>query len=424
MVQGDTYGGDIDQTVTVPSLTPPYTTTFNTPVDVGGGNLMGRWERIDRDNSDRSLAFYYERYKRNEPVIGLTRDTFDLDFQRRFAPSPRQEMVWGLGYRYSRDHFTSTPSVSMTPPSRSTRLFSGFIQDDIELRQDRLRLTVGSKFEHNDFSGFEVQPNVRLLYTPDPRRTLWGAISRAVRTPNRGEEDVRISTGVIPPGTPDNPGPLPIEIRSIGQRDRKSEELLAYEVGYRVAETERLFFDVAAFYNDYDHLRTYEPGAPFPEDAPVPHLVLPFFPAHGMKGQTYGIEVATDWQTADGWQVRAAYSYLQMQLTPLPGSSSTTEVAEGYSPHHQFSLRSSMDLPRNLELDLWLRYVDRLPTLRIGDYLTLDARLGWKPREDLEVTLGGQNLLDNRHAEFTPELYNTLPSQVQRGVYGKITWRF
>jgi iron complex outermembrane receptor protein len=83
-----------------------------------------------------------------------------------------------------------------------------------------------------------------------------------------------------------------------------------------------------------------------------------------------------------------------------------------------------MDIPGNIEFDWWLRYMDKLPNNDVDSYITLDVRLGWKPIENLEFAIVGQNLLDDQHPEFTSEFIKSLPAEIERGVYGKITWRF
>jgi len=240
-------------------------------------------------------------------------------------------------------------------------------------------LTLGSKFEHNDYTGFEVQPSVRFLWKPRARHTAWMAISRAVRTPSRAEHDVRANGTVFPPDAL-FPGSPPAMNSLLGSRDFDSEKLLAYELGYRILATDELSVDIATFYNDYDNLRTFEPGTPFLETSPSPpHLVIPTIGDNKMDGETYGIELAADWRVLDWWRLQAAYTYLQIQLNLDEDSRDTlSKSAEGESPHHQISFQSSMDLVKDLELDMWVRYIDDLPSQNVESYITLDARLGWK----------------------------------------------
>lgn len=424
-LQGDTYDGKSGQTYRLPDLTPPFTQVVDEDTNTAGTNVLGRWTRTLSETSDMVLQLYYDRTDRQDTVSREIRDTFDLDFQHRFGVIAQQEIVWGAGYRFTTDEFDGSFTVLLDPDSRDDHLFSAFVQDDITLLRNRLHITVGSKFEHNDYTGFEIQPNARLLWTVHGRNTIWGAISRAVRTPTRAEHDVRSNNQILPPGALSPQSPLAITAL-IADRSFESEVLLAYELGYRVQPTDRSALAITMFYNVYDDLRTFEPGTPFPENSPPPpHLVVPLFGRNKMDGETYGGEFSADWYVLDKWCLHATYAYLQMKLHLDEDSKDTMSArTEGESPHHQFSLRSSMDLPGNIEFDLGVRYVDNLPSLDLDSYLSLDARLGWKLREDTELFIVGQNLLDNHHPEFTPEILDSLATEVERSGYGGATWRF
>jgi iron complex outermembrane receptor protein len=240
-----------------------------------------------------------------------------------------------------------------------------------------------------------------------------------VHTPSRAEDDIRLDQATLPT-TP------PTVVALVGDHGVEAEELLAFELGYRSQLTPRLALDVATFYNRYRHLVTAEAGTPFLETEPAPiHAVLPLVGDNRMRGKSYGAELAVDWQALSRWRLQAVYSYLQLLLDVDDDSQSDLfkELAQT-APHHQASLRSSLDLPKGVELDLWLRYIDNLPAPDIGSYLTLDARLAWTPRRNLELALVGQNLLDDRHPEFASEKLDAAVMEIERGVYGKITWQY
>jgi len=425
-LQGDIYRGKSGETLAVASVKAPFIQTFDDDIHTQGGNILGRWIHTFSKSSEMVFQMYYDRTERQESINGEKRNTLDMDLQHRFALGERQEVVWGLGYRFTRDNIKNSFPVSFNPDQRTNHLFSGFAQDDIVLFKERLRLTLGSKFEDNDFTGFEIQPNVRMLWTPGSRHSLWGAVSRAVHTPARADVDLRVNASVIPPLVPPNPGPLPAYVTLFGNPDLKSEELVAYELGYRFQATNRLSFDIASFYNVYDHLRSAEPGSPSVEASPPPpHLLFPLMVSNQVKGKTYGVEVAADWRPLEWWRIQASYSYLQIKLNGSESLDSTAKVDQGRSPHHQFHLRSSMDLRRDLECNLNFRFVDKLPDFDVKSYASLDVRLAWKPHPNLELAIVGQNLLSNHHAEFKGEaIISSLPTEVERSVYGKITWRF
>jgi iron complex outermembrane receptor protein len=287
-------------------------------------------------------------------------------------------------------------------------------------------VTIGSKFEHNDFTGFEVQPNVRLLGNISKDQSVWVAVSRAVRTPALTEEGLRLNAGVVPPGAPPFFSPLPVTEAIFGSKQFQSEDLLAYEGGYRVQATKSLSLDIAAFYNSYSNLRSAEPGMPFLEGSPAPtDVVYPFVASNKMSGGTYGIEPFVEWKVLPKWQLLGSYSYLQMDIHKNANSlDPTADNPDGESPRHQFYVRSSIDLPKHFEQDLSLRYVDKLSSLNIPSYYSLDFHLGWRPNTHLELSVVGQDLLNSQHLEFIPEFINTTPTEVRRNFSGHITWRF
>lgn len=405
-LQGDGYFGDEQDLFAVPAAAPPFIEYVKSDSDVAGGNILGRWTHTFADDSSLQLQMYYDRTLRDATIVREDRDTADIDLQHRFLLGQRQEIVWGLNYRVTADDLKGSTNVSLSPSQRTTHLVSAFVQDEIDLVPDRLRLTLGSKFEHNDFTGFEIQPSARLLWTPRDRHTVWASVSRAVRTPSRAEDDVTLN----PPGAPVG------FATAQGQRSFDSEELLAYEIGYRVQPHARVSLDLAGFYNVYDRLRTAEPNGGF---------TLASSLANRLEGETYGLEVAARWQVTDWWRLQPTYSLLQMELHRDANSQdSAAELAEGDSPQNQFSLRSSMDLPGRIELDCWLRYVDSLGNLNVPSYMTLDIRLGWRMSPNVEFAIVGQNLLENRHLEFKPSTISTQTTEIERSVYGKITIRF
>jgi iron complex outermembrane receptor protein len=415
--QGDIYTGDAGQRAVLTTFAPPFRTTVEADADLAGGNLLGRWQRVFSPASDLSVQLYYDRTYRREPTFRESRDTFDIDVQHHFRIPWQQEIRLGFGYRLTSDDTAAVPTIVFTPSGRTDQLFSTFVQDEIRLLAEQLRLIIGSKFEHNDYSGFEFQPSVRLAWILALQHTAWAAFTRTVRTPSRVEHDLS-ATGLLDPGTP-------TFVRVLGSTAFVSEKLLAYELGYRVQPMSRLFLDVATFYNRYTDLLSLEPGTPFPEAMPPPaHIIVPLLIRNGLHGEGYGVELAAEWQPFDWWRVSGVYSYLHLNLTRDKDSldASTVRSTEGSSPTHQLSLRSFLSLPWHLEFDLVGRYIDYLPSQGVASYLTLDIRLGWRPLPPLTIAVVGQNLLMNHHAEFSGGSSGI--TEIERSVYGKVVWRW
>jgi len=416
-LQGDYYHGTAGQLSYIPTGPPGPPPTTILPVvndtDMDGGNLLFRWARSLGATSDLALQLYYDHVGRDGVVLFEDRDTFDIDFQHQFIPRAGHDIIWGLGFRHIHDDTDANPTFSLQPSSRDVDLYSAFIQDEIIMRDD-MRLTLGSKFEQNDFSGYEYQPNVRLAWEPKANQTVWGAISRSVRTPARGEHDVRLR--LVPPAGAD-PG---VPVLAVGNDDYGSEELIAYELGYRLNYHNRWSLDTTVFYNDYDKLRTLDPVTTPPAD-----VLLPF--ANNMSGETHGLELAAQWRVRPGWLLNASYTWLGMDLKLDNGSMDTaSESVENASPNNSAVLWSSLDLEHNLEFDSALRYVGNVKVagIDIDSYVALDLRLGWKPKPDLELSLIGQNLTDGRHPEFLPDFIDTQPTEVKRNIYARLIWHF
>jgi iron complex outermembrane receptor protein len=425
-VQGDLYQSTYNETLTIPSLNPPYSTTFPNDGDYAGGNLLGRWNH-SFSRSSTSLQMYFDQTNVLDNSLFTDHESvYDIDFQHDIHVGESQELVWGLGYRSIQDSNGSSFTVSLQPSHSSLNQFSSFVQDEVSFFDRRLRVTVGSKFEHNDFTGFEFQPNVRMLANIDKNQSVWAAVSRAVRTPALTEEGLRLNEAVVPPGAPPFFSPLPVAEAIFGSKQFDSEDLLAYEFGYRVQVAKSLSLDIATFYNNYSNLRSAEPGQPFVEGNPAPSdIVYPFVASNKMGGGTYGVEPFVEWKILPKWRLLGSYSYLQMDIAKNKNSlDPTADNPNGQSPRHQFFVQSSIDLPKHFEQDLSLRYVDKLPSLNIPSYYSLDFHLGWRPDTHFELSLVGRDLLNSQHLEFIPEFINTTPTEMRRTISGRIAFRF
>lgn len=405
-VQGDIYDGAVEQLQFSPSPSPRET------ADLAGGNLLTRWRHAFHERSDLALQVYYDRATRDDPSFSDDQDTADVDLQYRLPLFGRQEILWGVGYRLTADRFRGSSIIDLVPRTRRTQLVNSFVQDQIPLAGDQLRLTLGLKVERNDFTDFELQPSGRLAWAPNERHTFWGAVSRAVRTPSRADSDLLITAADPQTGT---------TFELLGNRDLRAEDLVAFEAGYRVRPARALLLDVAGFYNVYDNLVTFETEAPFSrQTAEGEETVIRLTGGNRMTGKVYGGEIAADLIPTDVWRLNASYSLLRVDLDVEPGSTDqSSESQEKASPRHQARFGSLLDLPGNLRLDLFFRYVDSLPVpgSRTSSYVTMDARFAWLPLKSLELSVTGQNLAEDHHEEFAGG------TEVQRGIYGKIRWR-
>ena len=406
-LQGDLYSGDEN-----------VATGGNTRVS--GGNVLGRWSHTFSEDSDMSLQMYYDRTHLDKasvanpfaPAGNITDDldTYDVDFQHRFSLGGRNHVIWGLGYRFTHDVVDPAPTLTFLPTHLEHHLFSGFVQDEVRIL-DNLFFTLGTKLEHNDYTGLEVEPSARLKWNVTDKQMLWGAVSRAVRTPSRIDRDLVEPTYL--------PQPFPQSFLR-GDSDFVSETLIAYELGYRAQLHPKVSVSLSTFYNDYDHIRSA---------STTKTTFFPFFFENNVEGETYGGEFGINYQVLDWWRLHAAYNLLKEDLRVKSGKSDINDALnETADPQHQFSLRSSMDLPHRVELDAALRWVDTLHNNRgstvgtVPSYFELDVRLGWHPTDRLELSIVGQNLLHDQHPEYG--FPDSTREEITRSVYGKVTWRW
>ena len=427
-LQGDYFSGSYDENYTLYKLPVPtdpgYFWSQDSRSKSNGGNLLARWQRSFSDTSSLSLQLFYDHYQRSMMVLDETRDTVDLDFQHHFALGSSQNLIWGLGYRYSHDKLSQSPFISFDKTGEGVGLFNVFFQDEIHLIPNNLSLILGSRFEHNDFTGFEIQPNGRLIWTPSTQHSFWASVSRAVRTPSRGDQNIQYRFKSVSPS--DTGLPIPLRLEIDGSSNFRSETVVAYELGYRTQPLQHLTLDLSLFFNQYDHLRVRQEGL---QGLEASNAVLQYPLSNDMHGHTYGAELSATWRPLDWWRLQVAYSYLCsiMHLdNGSPDDVNRSNAAAG-SPRHQGSIRSGFDLGKQVELDLWLRAIDQVKYIdgvNIPGYVTMDVRLAWKPTKTIELSLVGQNLLQKRHPEYIPEFINTTASEAPRSVYGKVTWKF
>jgi iron complex outermembrane receptor protein len=416
-MQGDMYEGLDGERVAISLYSPPSRLVIDGPHDVGGGNILGRWRREFSKDSDMQIQGYYDRTSRYSPQLDEIRDTFDIDLLYHVTLKDRHNVLMGIGGRWSPDSIVQKfATLDFKPHKETDSIYSGFLQDQIAIVPDKVALTLGSKFEYNNYSGFEIQPNVRLLWTPTQHQSFWAAVTRAVRTPSRLDQDLQLTDFLAA-----NP---PTFLRVLGSKNFSSEQLLGFEAGYRTLVASTLYVDVAFFQNEYNDLYGFGPGAIFVEPTPTPaHVVLQVPLANALKGDTTGVEIAPEWKPVEWWGLKGSYSYLHLYVHDKPGFTDNINTVSdnGSSPHHQFVIQSHFNFPKKFDFDVTYRYVSSLPAQLVNAYGTGDVRLGWHPVSDWELSVVGQNLLQPHHPEFGSDV-DTIVG-VKRSVYAKIIWR-
>lgn len=426
-VQGDLYKQEDGEQVSANTYVPPVNQTIEGNAELSGGNVLFRWQRKLKDDQNIQLQAYYDRTNRYEPNLAENRDTFDIDLLLRTNLSKRQQLLYGIEGRVSEGHFHQVVSgLVFDPANRTDYLATGFVEDDINLIDGKLMLTAGSKILRTNYTGFDFEPSVRLLWTPTDSQTFWTSYTHALRTPSDAEEDFYLSSYL---GTANG---TELFARFNANPNFAPEKLNAYELGYRQLIRKNVYIDFAGFFNHYHDLFSQdlagpiflETTLPFPVPVQPPvHLLLPAQFENDLYGVTTGAEIAPEWRPADFWRLRGSYSFLHMDLSKAAGTAlgGTPASVTGSSPQHEVSIDSSFDITKTVQLDLIYRYVSALPAVSAPAYSTGDARFAWRFSRHVEFSVVGQNLFQPYHVEYAGDPGG--PVGISRNVYASLAWR-
>jgi iron complex outermembrane receptor protein len=409
-IQGDIYDGYSGRNQVTAIPISPFQTAVTDDTHVAGCDTLARWSHKIDDETDWQMQGYYDRTMRADSTLEQTRNTFDLDFQLRFSPADRHQIIVGANYRNSIGTSRGSFAVQLMPPDATTQWASVFAEDRMTLVDDRWYLLPGARLEYNTYGRLQFEPSVKLLFLPDKRRSCWASISRAARNPGQAEATIQARTSLAPG--------VPAFVQFQGGGPLLAESLVAYEVGYRAQPSDRFSWDLALFYNNYNNLAGASVGAPF---LSPPYLFIPATLNYNMAGNTSGLELTTTWQIRQDWKLLGSYSFLDMAIRD--SAHQLAVAVNGTSPRNQLYLRSSWDLSQNVEFDLTVRYVDNLSSIGVPRYTTMDARLAWQMNRNTNFAIIGQNLLTAHHLEFMDNVNSLVSTQVPRGVYGTITWK-
>ncbi|MAX26992.1 MAG: TonB-dependent receptor [Phycisphaeraceae bacterium] len=388
----DTYTGSNHLTVQADYFNIDADTSGTGILDYDGGNILARLTHDFSEDSSLQMQFYYDYVHRADSTLNQERHSLDFDLQHNFTlDEGKHNIIWGLNYHWTKDSILPVyvaPGVSIftfNSTNASDNTFSAFVQDTMTLVDDKLFFTVGTKIEHNDYTGVEVQPSARLSWRIKDGHTFWAAISRAVRTPSRVEE------GFVAPFIPlfGNPGV-------------ESTNVMAYEGGYRISLSKALSLDLATFFNKYEN-QISSNGTTFGND---------------VYSEAYGFEATATWQVEENLKLMANYTFQDVESHGTASSSNN----EGTSPRNQFNVRAYYDLNDKLAVNTALYWYDNIPSVGINSFFRYDIGLTWKPKDNVEVSIWGQNLADNSH----PEYVNTQGGngEIQSGVFGKVAITF
>lgn len=431
MVQGQLFNErKTIPTGELPSIFSPALVPVDISFNISGGFIQGTWKHTYSGQSNASLEMWYDHYQRND---GLNdgRGTLDVNFQQEYSGWARQSVTWNVEFRRTSSYAPGDFTLSFVPPGLTTHLFSMAAQDEIAVIPDQLFVTGGIRVDHNHYTGWNAMPSGRVAWMPSSNETVWAAISDSVRTPSQVDAGFRANLGSFtPPG-----GPLFLTSFE-GNPKIDDESLVAYEFGYRTVIGDRWSFDLASYYNHYEHLVAYDLGTAYFESTPFPpHMVLPLTDGNLMHGETHGIEAWTSWKATNWWTLSPGYAFEAIHMHGITNVGPlSVNLAQTSSPTHSAQLRSHVSLPRGLSWDTSSSFADSLVGYqfvggaavprKVPAYTRLDSQLSWQFLEGCRVSIVGQNLVQDHHMEFIDWTQSTGSNLVKRSAYLEFTARF
>jgi iron complex outermembrane receptor protein len=399
-----------------PSVTDPPSTDGIS--DVQSSAFTGRWTHTSQNGSSFHVQAFRIQRERNESTLWSSESINDVDLQYQTKLGARHDVVAGGGYR--KDDFLTHPTFTLNIPSGEGDVFNTFIQDEIGMGRS-VKVTVGSKLEHDEIAGWGTLPSVRAIWNVTPtRHRVWAAVSRARRTPSLAERGMRLYFGAVPGDTG-----VPVVFGVVGNPDFQTEVLTNVEAGYRFRIRSNAAVDITAFRGRYDHLSTLEPIAPTFISAPNPFVFVPTQYQNLLSAVTSGLEITGYWSPT-GW-LRLDGSYSGFHATPHADAASQDPAALAFdanAPQHQWQLHESWFPTTRLRIDGALYHVGALQVMGTDAYSRVDARVEFKINHRLSAFVNGQNLLDPTHEEYTSMLTPVLHTAIPRSGKVSLSWMF
>ena len=403
MLEGDLYKG----------TSPHVVGTAISNDQTSGGDLNFRYQTIHADGTGLMAQAYFDRTLRTHGFLGDTRDTFDVDFVDRFRPGAAHLISVGAGFRWiPYNVISNVAGEGLVPPKALDHIYTGFLQDEMRLGP-QVSLIVGAKLQQNNYSGFDILPSGRVLWSPSDKQSLWGGITRSVTTPSDIEEDFLLQ-GITPT----------LVVQLLGNHDFKSENVLGYELGYRGTMSKHLFLDVSGFWNQYGQLQSFSPYV-ITNSGGVTYYTVQY--TNQISGSASGFEVAPQIAISSAWRLNIAYSYLNshFQASGATSSISSTGSVSTYdksSPKHQVVLQSMIDLPCKFHFDQTYRFISALPAQKVPAYQTADLHLSRPLGANFVIEGVGQNLFQPHHLEWGTGDPNQPPIGIERAGYVRISF--
>ena len=329
-----------------------------------------------------------------------------------------------FGYDFSKQNVGTTFIVSNAsrnglkdPKTYSMSEHAGFIEDEWQILDEKLFLTLGSRLTHNEFFGNHLSPRAYLVYNATDTLSLKGGVATGYKTPNVNQ--ISPEVGTIQGGW---------RIVDFGNKDLKPEKSTTYEVGAYYDNQADFRGSVTLFRNEFKDKILDTDGSKRVNGIPAfgtctnaPHVNCPGWGTYfNIEGATvWGIELSGDYDILSNLNFSSNYTYNKSKIKtgnptintpngPMKFSQTGLNRLDGKSltatPEHTLHATLTYKPVKSVKTFFGANYESKLTSVNFGagnsvrentkDLLTFDTGVSWDANKHLTLSLNAYNIFD------------------------------
>lgn len=437
ILQADYTQVDNGQTVSLSDLSTFKTSKIQSDLSRDDLKLMTRLEHRLGAFSNQMLQASYLMLSADTAYHNEDYAVLDVDYQMNTIVNGIN-VDWGINYRNTQINSKDTDYVYMVEDMDSISQYGAFAQVEFDLVPDTLNFSFGNRSEHNDFTGWEHQPIVRLLWKPDEKHVLWSSLSQGIRIPSFIEINGRTVLSGKRVGDQIETGysaidDLYIPLYLNGNSNIEAEKTISAEIGYRYIQ-KNWNLDLTVFNTESKNALALETEVtplsieeilalnnPLAIDATLKDTVIDYNFVSNARLETYGSELVFSWQPNPVFKAEIGYNYTSYEYQ----LEDSTRTVVGQTSHlSQAFLKSSLAITDDHFVFALYRFEDG-DAYKANDFGVLDLSWSWIINPSIAFTLTGNNLLANDHIEYknTDEVY-VVPTYIESSVVARMTVNF
>ena len=384
-----------------------------------GVGYLGEFDSLNAD-----LSYIYDETQRTSLFDSLIpakakNHNFNSKFTTFFGAH-----TLTFGYDFSKQNVGTTFIVSNAsrnglkdPKTYSMSEHAGFIEDEWQILDEKLFLTLGSRLTHNEFFGNHLSPRAYLVYNATDTISLKGGVATGYKTPNVNQ--ISPEVGTIQGSW---------RIVDFGNKDLKPEKSTTYEVGAYYDNGADFRGSVTLFRNEFKDKILDTDGSKRVNGIPAfgtctnaPHVTCPGWGTYfNIEGATvWGVELSGDYDILSNLNLSSNYTYNKSKIKtgnptintpngPMKFSQTGLNRLDGKSltatPEHTLHATLTYKPIKSVKTFFGANYESKLTSVNFGagnsvrentkDLLTFDTGVSWDANKHLTLSLNAYNIFD------------------------------